>query len=548
MSEAQYFVATCQENIRDTLAVLQSIRPPADMAALISSLEELETRLSTLPAMLENGAANPVSTEAFVWKLLYYLFQTEQLSQKWIANWEDDDEEDVSILLSKFIVFSEMFEPAIKVPADDLIFLPRAHPRWELMKRHTRHKVVADVNELLEATQEFLKNIAVSNAFMSKGFEVQTNSYYRKLTLGASMVYYGLSKERAMRRTRYFYSKPNSNAAFAVWNLTDSQLVAPFYSAVCPSIEVSSVVFLPRVASLEEDHSTKHFALEGDQRPNHVPIRLICAVPILKLTEFDPNKCCQPPKPPQFNQLVIHIHGGGFVSMSSSSHQSYTRRWASSLQVPIVSIDYRLAPKHKYPAAPEDVWDAYIWLILNGESELGIRPDKVVIVGDSAGGNLAIAITNKALDTGFRVPDGLLLAYPCVTLNRKIFSYSLMLTLEDMLLPFKFLEMCLDSYLNETDDPCTDYYLSPLLTPEANLARFPRTHLVFGTKDPLYDDCLRFFERLLLAGVDAKATEYEGMMHGFLSFDIKMMGIEGCSKVVADVGETLADLVGNQGS
>ena len=76
---------------------------------------------------------------------------------------------------------------------------------------------------------------------------------------------------------------------------------------------------------------------------------------------------------PTFKELVIHIHGGGFVSMSSSSHQSYTRQWANILQKPVFSIDYRLAPEHPYPAALDDCWQAYNWILDHSEEVLGIE-------------------------------------------------------------------------------------------------------------------------------------------------------------------------------
>lgn len=543
MNEALHFVDSCRENIRDVLDLLLYAKPMEGLTELISNLQALEAKVGAFPQLLESGQANPISTEAISSKLLYYVFQTEQLCDKWINNWEEDDEEDLSINLAKFITFNEMIESAILIPADDLIFLPHSHPRWEKLSRFINYKVLGDVNELIEATEDFLKNVAVSSAFMSQGYETMTDSIYRKLTIGAGMMYYGLSKDKALRRAKYFYSKPNLEAAFAVWNITDSQLGAPFYSAVCPSIEVSQVIFLPRIGSTPDAHTAKHFLLEWDNQPTHVPIRIICAEQIKRLADFNPKTCCKPAEPPQFFELVIHIHGGGFVSMSSSSHQSYTRQWAKKLQIPIISIDYRLAPKYKYPAAVDDVWDAYVWLIRNAETELGIRPNKVILVGDSAGGNLALAITNKALDTGERMPDGLLLAYPAVTLNRSAFSYSLMLSLEDMLLPHTLLKMCLSSYTRETDDPISDYILSPLYTPQTNLARFPPTRLVSGTKDPLHDDSIRFIEKLLDAGVDVKATEYEGLMHGFLSYDMKLMGLEACRVAVNDAGQLLAELL-----
>jgi len=86
--------------------------------------------------------------------------------------------------------------------------------------------------------------------------------------------------------------------------------------------------------------------------------------------------------------IMIHIHGGGFVAMSSSSHQSYSRRWANEIGIPIFSIDYRLAPENAYPAALNDVWQAYYWIVNNCTTYFGIKPEKIIVSGDSAGGNL----------------------------------------------------------------------------------------------------------------------------------------------------------------
>jgi hypothetical protein len=125
--------------------------------------------------------------------------------------------------------------------------------------------------------------------------------------------------------------------------------------------------------------------------------------------------------------ICIHIHGGGFVSMSSASHQAYTRVWASESGIPIFSIDYRLAPENPYPAALNDVWQAYYWIITYCRSKLGIAPKKVFVAGDSAGGNLTYALTNLAIASGFKVPDMILPHYPAMIMSSTMFSPSLLL-------------------------------------------------------------------------------------------------------------------------
>ena len=133
----------------------------------------------------------------------------------------------------------------------------------------------------------------------------------------------------------------------------------------------------------------------------------------------------------QANALIIHVHGGGFVSMSSGSHQTYTRIWANELNVPIFSVDYRLAPQDQFPAALNDVWQTYYWLVLNAESRLGIKPDKIILVGDSAGGNLISAVAIMAIERGFRKPDGLILCYPAMSLSKLRFTPSILLAVDD---------------------------------------------------------------------------------------------------------------------
>ncbi len=102
--------------------------------------------------------------------------------------------------------------------------------------------------------------------------------------------------------------------------------------------------------------------------------------------------------------------------MSSGCHQNYTRIWANETGVPVFSIDYRLAPKWQFPAALNDIWQAYYYLIERGCLELGINggrpPKKIVVTGDSAGGNLTAALTILAISRGYRVPDGIILSYP----------------------------------------------------------------------------------------------------------------------------------------
>ena len=117
---------------------------------------------------------------------------------------------------------------------------------------------------------------------------------------------------------------------------------------------------------------------------------------------------------------------------------------------------------------------------------------KIILVGDSAGGNLVAALLNLLIAWGIRQPDGIVLVYPALNLNYFDYSPSLLTCLNDMILPHTFLKICLSSYLKDTNfKPDEDYFVSPILTPDSMLQKYPPTKIFVGSKDPFHDDCCR---------------------------------------------------------
>lgn len=147
---------------------------------------------------------------------------------------------------------------------------------------------------------------------------------------------------------------------------------------------------------------------------------------------------------PESNALIFHCHGGGFVAQSSKSHELYLRDWAVSLKVPILSIDYSLAPDAPFPRAVEEVFYAYCWAIKNANF-LGTTAEKIVLCGDSAGANLCLTIAIKCIELGIKKPDGIFLAYCPVRVSFDP-SPARLICLMDPLLPFGFLMRCLKAY------------------------------------------------------------------------------------------------------
>ena len=113
--------------------------------------------------------------------------------------------------------------------------------------------------------------------------------------------------------------------------------------------------------------------------------------------------------------IIFYIHGGGFVFGSPQACDIFTRTWSKKTEFPVFAVKYRLAPRSKFPCSLDDVFQAYYWIVNHCESVLKIKYDKIIVSGDSAGGNLALALCTlciqKKID-GIRKPDALLLAYP----------------------------------------------------------------------------------------------------------------------------------------
>lgn len=224
--------------------------------------------------------------------------------------------------------------------------------------------------------------------------------------------------------------------------------------------------------------------------------------------------------------VMMHIHGGGFVAMSSSSHQNYTRVWAEFLDIPIFSVDYRLSPEVAFPDALNDCWQVYYWLMEDAERTLGIKVNEIILAGDSAGGNLCAALTLLCIKKGYKLPLATILSYPAVYVGPSKFTPSLLFSLDDVLLPTKFLKCCLYSYSGnvvERNPQCKADELdliSPLLAKAEDLAKFPPTLIQVADCDPLRDYGVLFAVKLKKAGARiVKLTEHDNLPHGVLNMN-----------------------------
>ncbi|CAF3549789.1 unnamed protein product [Rotaria socialis] len=168
---------------------------------------------------------------------------------------------------------------------------------------------------------------------------------------------------------------------------------------------------------------------------------------------------------PMSDQLLMHIHGGGFIATSSTTHEVYLKPWALGLEIPIVSVDYSLAPEYPFPRAIEECFYAYAWILKNA-SKLGWTGKTLLLVGDSAGGNLITVVTIKAIEAGLRKPDGIICFYTPFLLRYSI-SPSRLMAVMDPLLNTGFLWRCLAAYTGiKSDDQLVSPTVSGNSTPE----------------------------------------------------------------------------------
>ena len=234
----------------------------------------------------------------------------------------------------------------------------------------------------------------------------------------SDLMYYGIHQHKAETHALSRLVHPDPDKAFLVWNLPEKPFVALALSLDYTIVGYDEVIYLPRlfpkitkevILKEYEERSYNNFApldkslfkapdllsqkekaleelfVEDEER---VAVRILSNDPLnlregfgtmLRTAILKATRVITGPAQlqPQFQgvedeaAIIIHIHGGGFVSMSSGSHRIYLNRWVKNLKLVLFSIDYRLAPKNKYPDQLDDVWQAYFWILNYAENILG---------------------------------------------------------------------------------------------------------------------------------------------------------------------------------
>jgi acetyl esterase len=212
--------------------------------------------------------------------------------------------------------------------------------------------------------------------------------------------------------------------------------------------------------------------------------------------------------------VLVYFHGGGWVLCNLGTHDSICRSLANLAGCIVVSVDYRLAPEHKYPAAVEDCYAATCWVAENATA-IGGDPKRIAVGGDSAGGNLAAVVTLIARDKNSPSILFQLLIYPVTdyylpgTASYSENQEGYLLTRRDMIWYF-------DHYLSDQDE-AQDPYVAPLKAPD--LSNLPPAMVITAEFDLLRDEGELYAQRLQEADVPVMLKRYNGLIHGLFGKD-----------------------------
>ncbi len=219
-----------------------------------------------------------------------------------------------------------------------------------------------------------------------------------------------------------------------------------------------------------------------------------CAVPAIVTTPLNYDE--------QSDPVVLYFHGGAFLIGSAEIYRYQSSRIARASGATVVSVDYRLAPEHPFPAAIDDALNAYFGLI-----ETGVEPDRIILAGDSAGGNLALVTAMRLRDDDVPVPAGLVLLSPWVDLTCA--GASMEINANDLHLAQRRGLLASASTYLDGQDPRTPL-ASPLF---GDLSELPQTFIQVGALETLLDESLSLERALSSAGTSVKLHVFDGMVH-----------------------------------
>lgn len=232
--------------------------------------------------------------------------------------------------------------------------------------------------------------------------------------------------------------------------------------------------------------------------------------------------------------VFVFFHGGGFVTRTIDSHDKACRRLAKVNDIIVVSVGYRLAPEFKFPIPHQDCYDATVWAAEHAKN-LGGNPNKIIVGGDSAGGNLATVVALLARDLNGPKIAYQVLIYP--TTDARMGFPSIDAYGKKYFLTKDMMHWFIENYCRTKED-----ILNPLMSPYLmeNLRDLPPAFVCTAQYDPLKDEGEAYAKRLRAAGNQVVFKEYKGVIHGF--FNIPKITPTETKELHEDIKKTLSAL------
>jgi len=239
----------------------------------------------------------------------------------------------------------------------------------------------------------------------------------------------------------------------------------------------------------------------------------------------------EPATLPQPLPVVVFFHGGGWVIGSIETHEPLCQQLAVQVPAVVVSVEYRLAPEHPFPAGLKDAMAAVVW-VAEHAVDIGVDAARLAVAGDSAGGNISTVVSRWARDSGGPPIAFQLLIYPEIELagtypSQRENGHGYLLTTE-------MNEWFIGHYLGEQDRRNPD--ASPIYADD--LSRLPPAFVITAEYDPLRDEGEAYAKRLIDAGVDARFVRYDGMIHGFAQMNAILPG---ATAAISEASQAIRD-------
>ncbi|UJR31696.1 hypothetical protein I4U23_019177 [Adineta vaga] len=337
---------------------------------------------------------------------------------------------------------------------------------------------------------QFAPSMQTMLTFLLAGLATYYETFNRSIPYAAASLAtapkYILFPEHRAKKCASIFRDSDYLFCKSFWNIVDHDYVKMGSRYIVPNvtvskyfqigpepIEIGSTIIPPPTATANADEEPKERAAgnigggsdnptgSGSEQPRQlVNIKLLSSEIREGMNELPLKKAdleiASTTILPMSDHLLLHIHGGGFIATSSSTHEIYLKPWALGLEIPIVSIDYSLAPEYPYPRAIEECFYAYAWVLKNA-NKLGWNGKVLLLAGDSAGGNLVTIVTMKAIEAGLRKPEGIICFYTPFMLGYSM-SPSRLMAIMDPLLNTGFLWRCLAAYagIKADEEPVHD--------------------------------------------------------------------------------------------